>query len=222
MATWGNAAGTANITEGYMIKPESRILLGLGPLFESLETSSQAYQTYGIPIGVAPGAYVDLGLINALGFTFTVTVEPVEAANVPAGAVYDVTGEEMKVTATVYEFKPETIKAAINGGISYFVDEEAIFAFGGGCNIVNRPVVIEFVNEACGISPTTYNYAPSTTPGEHYFHGGILTMYDGICTSGLPWDTMSRGELNQLALEFTGRPVMEFARGNRLGSLYIY
>jgi hypothetical protein len=73
---------------------------------------------------------------------------------------------------------------------------------------------IESGNVACD--------APSSPNITNGITGIVVTLYDVICTSGLPWDEMVAGEVSVLDLTFEARPVLARARGNRLGNIYVY
>lgn len=215
MPTWANTPTAPTVTEGYLVKAENRVLLGTSVWGTALETSSQSYSSYGIHVGMASGQSLELGFLESVGFSYVPTWEAVDSANVAQGAVYDMTAEELTLSVGLREFHPEALRAAINSGVMYSLGTEVLYSFGGGCSLVNRPLVIEFTNAACDV-PDTPN---AVTSG---ITGGILTAYDTICTSGLPWDSVARNEINMLSLEFKGRPLLVKPKGNRYGSLWLY
>ena len=202
------------VTEGYFLKPESRVLLGTSELYGALETSSWVYTTYNISIGLTAGNYVELGFLESLGWNYAPSWEAVDSANVASGTVYDMTDEEMTVTVGIREFNPSAIEFALGSGVRYNLGDEVVFGFGGGCELRNRPISIEWTNQACD--------APESPDIASGVSGGILTVYDAIATSGFPWDTMERNNLNNVSLEIKGRPVNTLAAGLRIASLYLY
>jgi len=214
MGTYGPTPTAPTVTEGFFVKAESRILLGTSATYGSLDTTSNSYTTYTISVGLESGQFIDMGFVESLGYSYVQTWEAVDSANVAQGRVYDMTGEELTISVGVREFKKQTIQAALNSGVMYTLGTEVLYAFGGGCNLINRPIAIEFSNQSCD-APTTADIASGIT-------GGVLTAYDTICTSGLPWDAMVRAELNMLSLEFKGRPILARTRGQRFGSLWLY
>lgn len=214
MATYGTLPTAPTTTEGYFVKAESRVLLGSSALYGSLDVTSTSYTQYTISVGLESGQGTELGFMESIGYSYVPTWESVDSANVATGTVYDMTSEELTLTLGVREFKYQVIQAAINSGVMYSGANEVLFAFGGGCTLVNRPIAIEFTNQACA-APTSPDIATGVT-------GGVLTAYDCICTSGLPWDAISRGEMNMLSLEFKARPVSARTKGQRLGSLWLY
>ena len=215
MPTYGPTPTAPTINEGYFVKAEPRVLLGTSSLYGALDVSSSSYVQYTISVGLESGQFIELGFLESLGFSYVPTWESVDSANVAQGTVYDMTSEELTVTVGLREFKPQVLQAAINSGVMYTFSTEVLFAFGGGCTLVNRPIAVEFTNQACA-APTS----PDAVAGG--ITGGILTAYDCICSSGLPWDTIARNELNLLSLEFKGRPVNARTKGQRLGSLWLY
>jgi hypothetical protein len=114
----------------------------------------------------------------------------------------------------VQQFDTRTLEVAMATGTMYTLGDEKLITFGGGCSVKNRPIAIESGNVACD-APTSPNVANGVT-------AIVLTLYDCICTSGLPWDAMVAGEISVLDLTFEARPVLARAKGNRLGCIYVY
>lgn len=199
---------------GHLVQPESKIILGTSPLYGSLEVTSWTYATYEASIGLQAGNSFDLGLVDSLSFTHEPSIEPLESANVADASVYLITGEETSVEIGVQQFDTRTLEIALATGVMYTLGNERLITIGGSCNIKNRPLCIESGNIACD-APTSPNVTNGIT-------AIVITLYDCICTSGLPWDSMVAGEINTLDLTFDARPVLARARGNRLGNVYIY
>jgi len=210
MGSYGPTPTAPVTTEGYMVKTESRMLLGKTALYGSLDVTTLSYTTYTISVGIATGQSWELGFLESVGFSYVPTWESVDSANVATGTVYDMTSEEFTITAGLREFKPQVLEAALGSGVMYTLGTEVLYAFGGGCSLVNRPIAIEFTNQACNL-PAVAN---AVTSG---ITGGILTGYDMVCSSGIPWDAMVRNELNLLSLEWKGRPVNARTKSQRLG-----
>lgn len=202
------------LTAGFLMQPESRILLGTTELYGSLEVTSWTYATYEASIGLQAGSSYGLGLVDSLGFTHEPSIEPLETANVADASIYLVTGEETTVEVGVREFDTRTLEIAMSTGVMYTLGDEKLITFGGGCAIKNRPLCIESGNVACD-APSSANIANGIT-------GIVITLYDTICTSGLPWDSIVAGEISVLDLTFDARPVLARSRGNRLGNIYAY
>lgn len=202
------------VEEGFLLQPESRVLFGLNYLHGSLETSSWAYSTYTASIGLEAGQGIDLGSLEALGFSHVPTYEAVESANLQSSNIWVLTGEETSVTVGVRQFSPDILNLALGTGFLYAMGNERLLTFGGLCDLQSRPLSIEFSNVSCT--------APSTEDITGGVSGGILTLYDAFASSGLPWDDVNAGALNVLTLEFQVRPVLSLALGNRLGSLYLF
>jgi hypothetical protein len=200
--------------EGFMLQPESRVLLGTEYLHGSLETDSWVYDTYTASIGLQAGKSIDLGALDALGFSHVPTYEAVESANIQSSNIWVLTGEETTVTIGLRQFNVNVLNMAIGTGVLYILGDEAVTTFGGLCDMQTRPLSIEFSNVACG--------APSSEDITGGVSGGVLTLYDTFSSSGLPWDDINAGSLNVLSLEFQVRPVLALALGNRLGNLYLF
>jgi len=201
------------VSAGFFLKPEGAIRVGTLPLYDALEVSSWTYTTYEASIGLQDGKSFELGQVNDLTYQHSPEFEEVEGFNLSDNAIYQVTGEETMVTVEIYEFHPEILELAIGTGNRYVLGNEMLLTFGGGCNLKNRPISVEFVNAACSV-PTTPNISNGIT-------GGILTIYDALITNGIEW-SMNAKEYNTASFEFTARPVLERSLGNRLGNLNLY
>jgi len=212
MATYYSPA-SPTVSEGFLVSAESRVLLGTEYLYGSLETSSWTYTTYQASIGLKSGKSIDLGLLESLGFSHVPSFEAVEAANVSTSNIWVLTGEETTLSIGLRQFNPTVLTMALGTATMYSLDNERLITFGGSCNIVSRPMSVEFTNVSCS--------APSTENITNGVSIGVLTLYDCICTSGLPWDDINAGALNSISLEFKARPVSSLPRGNRLGCLYL-
>lgn len=211
MATYYTPAAPT-VEEGFLLQPESRVVLGDAYLYGSLETSSWTYASYTASIGLDSGE--DLGILESLAFSQVPTFENVEAANVQSSNIWVLTGEECTVTIGLRQFSPSVVHQAIGTGVLYALGNERLITFGGLCSMTTRPLSIEFSNVACQV-PDAANIADGVT-------GGVLTLYDTFVASGLPWDSMDAKALNNVSLEFKARPVFALARGNRLGNIYLY
>jgi len=213
MATYYTPA-SPTVATGFLLQPESRVLLGTQYLYGSLEVASWTYTTYTASIGLQSGKGIDLGTLESLGFSHVPTFEAVEAANLQTSNVWVLTGEETTLSIGLRQFKPEVLFQALGTGTQYRLGEEHVITFGGKCDMATRPISIEFTNVAC--------QAPSSADIDSGVSGGVLTLYDTFVSSGLPWDDINAGSLNTIALEFQVLPVLSLALGNRLGNLYLY
>lgn len=213
MATYYTVSAPTAVA-GFLMQSESQVRLGTAALYGALETTSWTYATYEASIGLTVGNSYDLGLVASLGFTLEPTIEPLDSANVADATVFLVTGEETSVELGMQQFDTRTLEVALATGVMYSLGNERLITFGGGCNVKNRPLSIESGNVACD-APTSPNVANGIT-------GVVITLYDTICTSGLPWGDIVAGEINSIDLTFEARPVLARSRGNRLGNLYIY
>lgn len=202
------------IAEGFLFQPESRVLLGTNYLYGSLEVTSWTYLTYTASVGLQDGESIDLGTLESLGFSHVPTFEPIEAANLQSSNVWVLTGEETTLSIGLRQFNPYLLNMALGTGTNYRLGEENLITFGGKCDMLTRPMSIEFNNVGC--------QAVSSADIDSGVSGGVLTLYDTFCSSGLPWDDINAGTLNTLALEFQVRPVLAHALGNRLGNLYLF
>lgn len=202
------------VAEGFLLQPESRVLLGTEYLHGSLEVSTWTYTTYTASIGLQAGKAIDLGLLDALSFSHVPAYEAVESANIQNSNIWILTGEETTVTVGLRQFSTTILNMALGTGVLYILGDESLNTFGGACDLQSRPMSIEFTNVAC--------QAPSTEDISGGISGGVLTLYDVFASSGLPWDDINAGTLNVLTLEWQVRPVLSLALGNRLGNLYLY
>lgn len=200
-------------TAGMLTQAETAVLLGSQRLYDSLEHTSWTYITYEISIGLKAGQSTQLGLITDLTFSHKPSFEPLEAFNMSDDPLYQVTGEETMASITVAEFKPDAIEVAIGTGARYDLGNEVVFSIGSGCNMLRRPYSFEFVNAGC--------YAPASEDINVGISGGAITLYDAFVQSGVEW-AMNAKEGNTIPLEIQALPVADRARGNRLGSIYLY
>lgn len=212
MATYGTPVAPTPL-QGFLIEPAARVLLGTGGSSD-LETTSWPAQVYGAPIGLAAGAGIELGILNNLSFSSVPTITPVEAANFEDPLAYEVSGEECTITVECKDVKPQVLKEALATGHLYILGNEALITWGGGCSLKEMPLVIEWTNVACK-APGAANIGSGIT-------GGIFTFYKVIANSGLPWSAFNAKENVALALTFRAMHDTAKARGNRLGSLYLY
>jgi len=214
--TYGTPAG-ATLKPGFLLRPETRVLLGTGGSAD-LETSSWAYQVYDVHIGLGSGKGLDLGLLAALNFKTVPTIEPVAGVNYQEDTVYEVTGEDCEVTLTLFEIKPQVLGQALATGrlriLSEDTTQEVLMTFGGGCEITDYPLVIEFTNAGCE-APSTQNIGAGIT-------GGILTLYKVIQTSGLDLGALTAKANTQVPITFKALADTTKAKRNRLGCLYLY
>jgi hypothetical protein len=213
VGTYFTTAGPSDAL-GFMIQAESRIRLGTQNLFGSLETTSWTYSTYGASIGLKAGQSIDLGQVESLGFTHNPTFEALESANIQQPTVYTLTGEETVLTVGVRQFDPRVLEVALGTSVMYKLGQEYLITFGGACTLKSRPIEIAVTNIGCNTLSS-----PNVDSG---ITAIVLTVYDTQCTSGLPWDSIVANEINMLDLEFTAKPVLANALGNRLGSIYIF
>lgn len=201
------------ITAGFFLRLESRVLIGTSALYGSLETSSWAYTTYEASVCLQAGTFIDAGQVADLSWSHKPTYEAVDGANIATATVWDVMGDETTLTVEIQEFHPEIIEVALGTGAAYDLTTEWLFTFGDGCVLRNRPICIQATNQSCN-APTTQNI-------DNGIQGLCLTLYDTLCTSGIEMGFTAGAEMSA-PLEFTCRPVMERAAGNRLGSLSLY
>ena len=199
---------------GMLVQSESQVRLGTTALYGSLETTSWSYATYQASIGLVSGNSWDLGMLDSLSFSYEPSVEMVEFANVKTSAIYMIGDEDVTVEVGVKQYDPRTLEIAVISGTMYTLGNERLITFGHGCNIKNRPLSIESTNMACD-APTSPNIANGVS-------AIVITLYDTVCTSGLPWDDIVANELNTLDLTFEARPVLARNRSNRLGCIYIF
>ena len=200
-------------TPGFLVRPESRILIGTLPLYGSLEVVSWAYATYEISVCLQAGLFTDVGLVADLKWSHKPVYEALDSANVATAASWDVMGDETTLTVEIQEWHPEIIDVAIGTGIGYDLTTEWLFGFGDGCAIKNRPICVQSTNQSCS--------TPSTEDIDTGISGFCLTLYDTICTSGIEAG-LSAKAVNTIPLEFTCRPVLARPAGRRLGSLAMF
>jgi hypothetical protein len=179
-------------------------------------TAAWKYPPGRMPVGLASGHAIDMGMLGTLGFSHVPSYEAVESANLQDSTIWTLNGEETTVSIGLRQFDPDILALALGTGTHYGFDSgaESLITFGGKCTMTTRPLVIEATNVACG--------APTSETVQSGITAIILTLYDTFCSSGLPWDDINAGALNELALEFQARPVTARTRGNRLGNMYFY
>jgi len=204
---------TPSATAGFLTQAETAVLVGNDRLYEALEHASWTYATYEISIGLQAAKFFQLGLITDLNFAHKPSFEPVEAYNMSDDPLYQVTGEETTLGVTVAEFKPDIIELAIGTGARRDLGDEVVFSIGAGCNMLRRPYSLEFVNQGC--------YAPSSENVALGISGGAITLYDAFISSGMEW-ALAAKEGNTIPLEIQALPVTDRARGNRIGSVYLF
>lgn len=206
------------VAEGFLLQAESKIMIGTAYLYGSLETTSWTYSTYTASIGLASDSVgIDLGSVESLGFSHVPTFEAVESANIQTSNIWTLSGEETTLSVGLRQFDAEILRMALGTGIQYNLGDERLITFGGKCAMDTRPLTIEWLNVGCD-APAAQDMT-SETGG---ITGGVLTLYDTFCSSGLPWDDINAGALNTISLEFQCRPVLALALGNRIGNLYLY
>jgi len=187
--------------------------IGYNALYASLETTTWAYATYEASVGMDAGTFFDVGQVADLSWQHKPDFAAVEGFNVMDDSIWEVQGEETMVTVEIQELKDYIFELAVGTGTMYTLGVERLITFGGGCTMRNRPISLEWVNDACD-APTSQDVASGIS-------GGILTLYDCFVSSGLEW-SMAAKETNTIPLEFQARPVLARSRGNRLGNLSLY
>ncbi len=210
--TYGTPAA-AVLTPAFVLRPETRVLLGVGGSTD-LEATSWLAQVYSAPVGLGSGKGIDLGALADVAFNHAPKVEPEPNANYQEQTQYDVTGEELTVTVTIKEWKIQVLQQAVVTGRLRVHGTEAQLTFGGGCTIDYYPLVIEFSNVSCR-APSSQNIGSGIT-------GGILTIYKTIQVGGLPWDAITAQKTSTLKLTFKAVADTSRAKMNRLGNLYLY
>jgi hypothetical protein len=201
------------ITAGFFVKAEDKILIGTSELYGALDVTSWTYSTYEISIGLEGGQSFEVGGVNDLTWMYEPEYEPVETYNLALNTVYQVTGEESRLTVEILEFKPETLELALGTGTMYSLGDDRVFSFGSGCTMRSRPISVEFTNDSCD--------APAAAAIASGIYAGVLTLYDAFVSGGFEWGFSAR-ENNSASIEFTCKPVNARAKGNRLGSLYLF
>ena len=212
------------VEKGLTVQAETRVRVGTENLYGSLTNSGDLYhEDYKFAsVGLQAGKNFDLGLIDSIGFEYTNEQDEYEAGNIQKSGVYTIGTEEATVSLGVTQFDPETLRLCLSSGLFYKVgevgvsDNEVLFTAGGGtCTSATRPIEIAAENISCG-SPSL----PGDTATD--ISAIVITVYDCLCTSGLPWSDIVANELHVLDLEFTARTVLERAPGARLFSIYIF
>jgi len=212
----GGTYGTptaATLTPAFLLRPETRVLLGVGGSTD-LETASWPYQVYGASIGLGAGKGIDMGLLADIKFKHAPKIEPVAGVNYQEDTVYELTGEECQVDIGVKEVKTHWLQQAVAAGVLRILGTEALLTFGGGCAITYYPLVIEFTNSGCN-APTSPNIGSGIT-------GGILTLYRTIQIGGLSFDALTAKAEVTIPLSFKVVADTTKAKKNRLGNLYLY
>jgi len=201
------------VTAGFFVKPESQMRIGTTSLYGSLDVTSWAYSTYEASIGLQAGTSFDVGQVADLSWSHKPDFAAVEGFNVGDDSIWEVQGEETMCSVEIQQLDPRLFELAVGTGSYYSLGLERLITFGGGCQMKNRPLSIEWVNDSCN--------APSSQDASSGISGGVVTLYDCFISSGLEW-SMNAKENNTISLEFQARPVLARSRGNRLGSYYIY
>lgn len=201
------------VTPGFFVRPETRMLIGTEEKYGALEVTSWTYTTYEVSIGMQAGKHFDVGQVADLSWSHKPDYAAVEAFNLTDDSVWEVQGEETMVSVEVQEMNPKILELGIGTGSMWTLGVERLIAFGGGCNLRNRPISLEWTNESCN-KPTSADAGAGIT-------GCILTLYDCFITSGLEW-AMNAREVNTVSLEFQARPILARPAGRRLGSLSIW
>lgn len=197
---------------------ESRVRLGKLEGYGSLAVTGSTYTgVYNYAsTGLQTAQAIDLGeLATAPNITPTFTSEVVEAGNVRASSLRQVTEEGLVVTFAIREYQPDVIEQAIQNGTRYTVNTvEMLMTAGGACNIKDRPLEISAYNIGC--------YAPTSAAIASGILGFILTVYRGYLSSGFNFGDLVANALNQVELEYTAIPDTTRALGNQLYNLRVY
>lgn len=209
--TWGNPTNL----EGLLVQSESEVKLGKERMYGSLETTSTSYTSYGASIGLKADSFWKLGLLNSLSFEHVPSYEQVESANVRQSGIWIVSEEEMTISVGMYEFNFDVFDIAFGTGYKYTFDNdtEAVITLGDGDQVRSRPLEIATQN--------VYNSGITTTDYKTRIRGIVVTVYDAICTSGVPFGDLNAGALNTVDLEFSARAVLANDAGNRFASIYV-
>jgi hypothetical protein len=203
---------TPDPVAAFLVRLQSCVKLGTQALYGSLKTTGWTYTAYEASIGLNASSF-DLGLLGDLKWSHKPEYGAVEAFNISDDPLYELTGEETLLTVQIKQLDPRIIEFALGTGHMYTLGVERLLTFGGGCAMRNRPIAVEFINDACN-APSAQDMASGLT-------GGCLTIYNCFVQSGLEW-AMAAKEVNTVDLELQALPVLARARGNRLGSLYLY
>jgi hypothetical protein len=207
------AVGAPTVVAGFIVRPETKMLIGTQALYDSLEHTSFPYASYEVSIGLKSGQSFDVGQVGDLSWQHKPAYEVLEAFNIDDDSVWEVTGEETMCTVEIQQIDPRLLELAVGTGQMWSLGVERLIAFGGGCTLRNRPISLEWLNAGCN-SPTSQDASAGIT-------GGVLTLYDCFISSGLEW-TMNAKEVNGIPIEFQARPILARPAGRRLGSLYLY
>ena len=217
MSSFGDYTPSApSVSEGFLVKPEVRVLIGKTGWTTALDFDSYSYNYYTIPVGFEDSTkYFEVGLLASMGQVLSKTFEPVDSANAPQGTIFDMTDESLTLSFEAKELKPDLVELLLH--TTAFENEDAsemVFATGGGCDMISRPITVEWTNVDC--------HAIDTANIANGISGGILTIYKAIVTNGFDWGTMVRNGENNIPVEITALPVNTFPAGRRLASLWIY
>ena len=219
MSVVTNYSGTLSAPAGelgYFMLPETKVKVGSARLWATggLETTSYLYTTYTASVNLQTGEGFELGLLNALNFTYEPDRQPVETVSIADAPAYELVGEDCTVSIELFEWNPEIIALVIGSGQYHKVsDNDHLIRFGGGCGATYRPIVIEGTNISCNVSTIT-----DLTDGLLAF---VITLYDAVCTSGLNADFTAQ-ENSTISTEWEVLPATELDAGNRLGNIYMY
>lgn len=204
---------TPSLTPEFIVRAESSIFMGTQRLYGSLDVTNWTYATYEASIGLQDANSFQLGTVADLSWSHKPEYEAMESFNISDDSIWEITGEESLLTVELQQLDARLFEVAVGTGVMYYLGVERLLTFGGGCQLRRRPFAVEFINDSCN-APTSQDVASGIT-------GGCLTLYDCFVQSGLEWN-MAAKESNTIPLELQALPVLERARGNRLGSLYLY
>ena len=217
MTSFGDYTPSAPVvTEGYLVKPEVRVNIGKTGWTTSLDFNSYSYNYNDVPVGFEDSTkYFEVGLLASMGQVLSKTFEAVDSANAPRGTIFDMTDEELTLSFEAKELNPLLVELLLH--TTPFENEdgsEKVFATGGGCDMISRPITVEWTNVDCHVIDTADIDSGIT--------GGILTVYKAIVTNGFDWGTMVRNGENNIPVEITALPINTFPAGRRLASLWLY
>jgi len=212
----GYLPSAPTVTEGYLVKPEVRVLMGLSGWTTALDFTSYSYNYFSVPVGFEDNTkYFDVGLLASMGQVLSKTFEPVETANAPSGTIFDMTDESLTLSLEAKELNPLLVELLLHStAFENAEGDEKMWATGGGCDMISRPMTVEWTNVDCHAIA-----APDIGTG---ITGGMLTIYKAIVTNGFDWGTMVRNGENNIPVEITALPVNTFPAGRRLASLWLY
>ena len=206
-------APTLEVLPGMLMQSENVLEIGLSALWGSLDTTSPPYLTYGASIGLESGQGRQLGACDDVSFESNKTIEAVEIGNVLDSGLFTITDETNQVTYAMREWRPENIALAFGTTWNAYGDgTNGIIMFGGGCNIISRPMVVRGTNISCSAPAIT-----SLTDGVLYW---TLTLYDCYSSEGgaLPIQaTVGDG----IEITMVAKPVLSLTVGERSGNLYL-